>query len=426
MRCSPAWRCSGSFYIAAFVDVSDKLFKGTVTPLTMLEYFRYSTPQMAVLHRSTCCPPERTGHHRHADEEQRADRDEGVRRQPLPRGGADVCRGDGHGGGLFLLQETILGPSTRRADELKQVIKGGSPQSLNLLNNRWLVGSNGQIYHYVALDPRNHVLTGLDVYEFTPSMDRITRRTYADIREYCEPGRKGMANPPRLVTDVRRGGEVKDVADLVAAHRTLESADYFGTEQPNPDFMGYVELRRYTEKLRSAGLPVLKQQVALTRKLAFPFVTLIMTLLAVPFASSIGRSGAMGGIGVGIALAISYWTLISVFRGARRRRSAATGAGGVGPEPAVWSGRPVSAADGADLAPQRPYFTSSIQNCPAIPGLAFTVSTTNRTSRTLATCNVFSATGPAGEARRRTRQPAGTSHPDRFERRHRSPFGSRN
>ena len=43
-------------------------------------------------------------------------------------------------------------------------------------------------------------------------------------------------------------------------------------------------------------------------KLAFPFVTLIMTLLAVPFASTIGRSGAMGGIGVGIGLAISYWT----------------------------------------------------------------------------------------------------------------------
>ena len=40
----------------------------------------------------------------------------------------------------------------------------------------------------------------------------------------------------------------------------------------------------------------------------FPFVTLIMTLLAVPFAATIGRSGAMGGIGVGIALAIRTWT----------------------------------------------------------------------------------------------------------------------
>ena len=94
--------------------------------------------------------------------------------------------------------------------------------------------------------------------------------------------------------------------------------------------MGYIELRRHTETLRAGGLAVVKQQVALARKLAFPFVTLIMTLLAVPFASTIGRSGAMGGIGVGIALAISYWTLISVF--------AAIGAGGaLPPALAAWA-----------------------------------------------------------------------------------------
>ena len=56
-----------------------------------------------------------------------------------------------------MLQETILGPSTRRAEELKAVIKGGSPQTLDLLNNRWLVGANGSIYHYLSFDPQNHV-----------------------------------------------------------------------------------------------------------------------------------------------------------------------------------------------------------------------------------------------------------------------------
>ena len=46
-----------------------------------------------------------------------------------------------------------------------------------------------------------------------------------------------------------------------------------------------------------------------------------MTLLAFPFAVTIGRSGAMAGIGVAIGIAIVYWTTISVF--------AAMGAGGV-------------------------------------------------------------------------------------------------
>ena len=43
--------------------------------------------------------------------------------------------------------------------------------------------------------------------------------------------------------------------------------------------------------------------VQLQRKVAFPFVTLIMTLLAVPFAVTTGRRGALYGIGVGIVLA---------------------------------------------------------------------------------------------------------------------------
>ena len=53
--------------------------------------------------------------------------------------------------------------------------------------------------------------------------------------------------------------------------------------------------------------------VRLQRKVAFPFVTLVMTLLAVPFAVTIGRSGALYGIGIALVLAISYWTMLSVF-----------------------------------------------------------------------------------------------------------------
>ena len=56
-----------------------------------------------------------------------------------------------------------------------------------------------------------------------------------------------------------------------------------------------------------------RSKVELHRKLAFPFVTLVMTLLAVPFGVSAGRHGALYGIGLGIVIALSYWILISAF-----------------------------------------------------------------------------------------------------------------
>jgi lipopolysaccharide export LptBFGC system permease protein LptF len=37
-----------------------------------------------------------------------------------------------------------------------------------------------------------------------------------------------------------------------------------------------------------------------------------MTCIAIPFAVTTGRRGALYGIGLGIALALVYWTMISV------------------------------------------------------------------------------------------------------------------
>jgi lipopolysaccharide export LptBFGC system permease protein LptF len=102
------------------------------------------------------------------------------------------------------------------------------------------------------------------------------------------------------------------------------------TEVPEPRRMTYPQLSRYIGELRQSGYDVLEHEVELYRKVAFPFVTLVMTFIAVPFAVTTGRRGAMYGIGIGIVLALVYWTMISVF--------AAFGAGGViSPLLAAWS-----------------------------------------------------------------------------------------
>ena len=94
--------------------------------------------------------------------------------------------------------------------------------------------------------------------------------------------------------------------------------------------MSFTQLRTYTEQLAQSGFDVVRQRVALYRKLSFPFVTIVMTLIAVPFAVTIGRSGAMAGIGVGIAIALAYWTTILFF--------AAMGSGGLlAPMLAAWA-----------------------------------------------------------------------------------------
>jgi lipopolysaccharide export LptBFGC system permease protein LptF len=94
---------------------------------------------------------------------------------------------------------------------------------------------------------------------------------------------------------------------------SLDPPKYFKTDEPDPEQMTYGELKAYITRLRASGLDVMRYVVAAQRKVAFPFVTIVMTLLAVPFAITTGRRGALYGVGIGIMLAIVYWVALSVF-----------------------------------------------------------------------------------------------------------------
>ena len=323
----------GIFYVSAFLEMSDKVFKGSVTWFTIADYFRHATPEwayyalpLAVLIGTLVTVAIMT-----KNNELIVMKACGISlyRVGLPMFAAALLAG----AGLFLLQETILGPSTRRAEEIRHVIRGGSAVTFDVRSNRWIVGSRGEIYHYASLNPRQYVISGLDVFEFSPRMEQLTRRSYIEVASHQPPqGEEGadIWQVTRGWTRDFQGDGTPHMMPIELDRRRLETPEYFGAEEPNPRYMGYRDLGDHTAKLRAGGFDVLEHEVSLHRKLAFPFVTLIMTLLAVPFASTIGRSGAMGGIAVGIALAISYWTLISIF--------AALGAGGaLPPVLAAWA-----------------------------------------------------------------------------------------
>ena len=93
----------------------------------------------------------------------------------------------------------------------------------------------------------------------------------------------------------------------------VEHPDYFATEQPIAEMMTVPQLRTYVKELAASGFNATPLEVELHKKIAFPFVTLVMTLLAIPFGVSTGRRGALYGIGLGIVIALSYWILIGAF-----------------------------------------------------------------------------------------------------------------
>jgi LPS export ABC transporter permease LptG/LPS export ABC transporter permease LptF len=332
----------GIFYISTFIDLADKLFGGRATPRMLLSYFYFATPQyiyyiipMAALVSTLVTIGLLT-----KNSELIVMRACGISlyRSALPLLLFAVLFSIV----LFEMQEQVLAVSNREATRLNALIRGYQTPQFGILNRQWLVGRSGDIYRYDAFDPRVNQFSRLSMFHLDESAWRLDTLTYA--REAALVKHAGADEQPvmmwmarggwtREFTSAKRRNVVHPVVKFTAFEErtvSLESPSYFKTEELEADRMTYGELRDYIAHLKASGYHVVPYMVQLQRKVAFPFVTLVMTLLAVPFAVTTGRSGAFYGIGVGLVLALIYWTALSIF--------GALGAGGwMSPVLAAWA-----------------------------------------------------------------------------------------
>jgi LPS export ABC transporter permease LptG/LPS export ABC transporter permease LptF len=318
----------GIFYIGSFIDWSDNLFKGQATASQLAQYMWYSTPQFVyyVLPLSALVGTLVTIGLLTKSSELIVMRACGVSlyRTALPL----LVLGLLWSGLLFGLEESFLAASNRKAAELKHLMRGGAPRTFDVLSRQWVAGRDGRIYHYTYFDPRGKTLTGLDVYRFSDKPWGLTETMAVRGASFRPADGTWLAD---------QGWSRRFTKDAVTEYRPianqpliLEAASYFGTEQPDADRLSFTNLRRYISALRISGFDVVPYRVALHRKVAFPFVALVMTLIAIPFAVTTGRRGALFGIGLGLLLAISYWGLSAVF-------GAIGGAGLLSPPLAAWA-----------------------------------------------------------------------------------------
>ncbi len=236
---------------------------------------------------------------------------------------------------LFGLEEYVLASSNRQASDLDHQIRFGSARRVTMLGRQWTAGRNGDIYHYDLFDPGRGELRHFWRYQFDQRDWRLTRITYAAVARFdpasldATRGAGTWTCRQGWVRTITPDGNA-DYSAFSTSPISMEPAEYFGTEPPDSASMTFAELRGYIDSMQGSGLSVLPQLVDLHRKVAFPLVTLVMTLLAVPFAVMTGKRGALYGIGVGIVFAIVYWTANNMF-------GAVGAAGLMAPALAAWA-----------------------------------------------------------------------------------------
>ena len=92
-----------------------------------------------------------------------------------------------------------------------------------------------------------------------------------------------------------------------------EAPDYFKKEIKQYTEMSSSELDRYIADMQQRGFAVERLKVQLQKKFAYPLITLVMAVLAVPFSMRAARRGALAGVAVAVTIAIVYFVTTQLF-----------------------------------------------------------------------------------------------------------------
>ena len=92
-----------------------------------------------------------------------------------------------------------------------------------------------------------------------------------------------------------------------------ETPDDFKRPVSEADKLNYAELERQIAELSRSGFDVLDLKIDLQNKLSFPLTCLVMALVGLPFAFSVGKRGALYGVAVGLAIGLAFWGALGLF-----------------------------------------------------------------------------------------------------------------
>ena len=207
-----------------------------------------------------------------------------------------------------LLQVEVLPASNQRVAQLKDRMKGQvTARTYRRVDRQWLFGRGPYIFNYLYYDEARQQLSDFQVFGFDRE-HQLGQRLFAHQARW-EAGRwvleqgwaRSFAGPIE---------EAFEPFQQPVLSPYLEGPDYYSSEVKSPDQMHYGELRQYVNELRQSGQSVPQLQVKLYDKVARPALSLIMALVALPFAFRLGRRGALYGIGLSLVLGM---VLLGVF-----------------------------------------------------------------------------------------------------------------
>jgi LPS export ABC transporter permease LptG/LPS export ABC transporter permease LptF len=216
-------------------------------------------------------------------------------------------------GVLFLSDQLYLPYTNKRQDALRNRIKGKPAQTYLRPDRKWIFGQHSDIYYYQFFDPDRDVFGGVSVFQFDRHTFQITHRITADRAHWSNAMGRWVYEQGWERSLSGAAIENYHKFDAATYPELAEAPAYFKKEIKQSSEMSYEELHRYIHDLEQSGFDVVRLRVQLQKKIAYPLITLVMAILAIPFALSTGKRSAVAGVATAIGIGVVYWTISGLF-----------------------------------------------------------------------------------------------------------------
>jgi lipopolysaccharide export system permease protein len=207
----------------------------------------------------------------------------------------------------FVWNEALVPAFTRESQYIyKTEVKKKEPKSLLGTKDMW-IRSEEAFISVDRFDTKNSVLEGITV--FLLNRD-FTLRGFIEVPSARWNGTRWQ--PQRSIEWVLRPNGEMDQREGNVTLPISETPEDLKLLARDPEEFSFLDLKKQIVDLQGKGIDATEQKVDLQVKMAVPFVSILMAVLAIPFATRYSRGGGLTlSFGLTMLIGFGYWFLLA-------------------------------------------------------------------------------------------------------------------
>ncbi|MCK4765815.1 MAG: LptF/LptG family permease [Candidatus Aminicenantes bacterium] len=211
---------------------------------------------------------------------------------------------------FLLIQENVTPGANKKAREILNTIHKREVRTERKNTKNWVLGNNRDIYFYNFMEHSTKRIHNFNIV-YMDEQFNINKRISARFARWS--GEKELILEKGFEREFENNHPKSFESFTRRKMHIEEGRDIFTQRVAFSQYMNIKELREYINYLKKSKSETARYEAKLYYKYAFPFSSLIMVIIAIPFSFLMGSRGALFGIGMAVGISMVFWFFFAIF-----------------------------------------------------------------------------------------------------------------